>query len=136
MVERTRQAFTVPYEEMTGLGAALGAMADLREQETLSLCKDILEASFADSIGHSVIDVFLNARRPLHLIDIAVQCGQRKRSVLPNGTVRAVIDRLMTTGMIMNLGTPERPRLVLNRDDGRVRILKRMYGPAKLGSLS
>jgi len=132
MVERVTQSYGP--DELTRMGAALGAMANLREEETLSLCREILEAAFPDSLGHDVIHVLLHAKEPLHLIDIAVRCGQQKRAILPNGNLRTIMDKLVKCGILVNLGPPEKPRLILNQSDTRVQILRRMYGSMKFES--
>jgi hypothetical protein len=113
--------------ELSRLGAALGAIADLREEETLSLCREVVEAAFPDSVGHSVLEVLLHSDEPLRLIDIAIRCDRGKRSILPDGKVRSVVDRLAKVGVLVNLGTAEKPRYSLDKGDKRVQILRRMY---------
>jgi hypothetical protein len=113
------------------LGAALGTLADLREAETLSLCREVMEAAFADSIGHAVISALLRSPRPIRLIDLAVQCGRGRRSILPNGEIRVVVDRLIETSAVVIAGGPGRPRYSLNRGERHAEVLSRMYNTVR-----
>ena len=118
-------------EELVRVSHVLSALASLREEEVLSTCRDILEDVFSDSAEYVVIGVLLAARGPLCLREIAAKSDRGKRSVLPNGNIRLVIERLASTGMVVNRGTTERPRYSLDRSDSRVRVLAKMYGPLR-----
>lgn len=124
-----RQAVGYESEEMRKLGAVLAALVEVREEEILSSCKDVLDAAFSDSVGRMVIDVLLASQQPLSLRSIAAKCDSGRRSVLPEGPVRRVVDRLAAFGIVVNLGSSDRPRYLLNDDDRRVQYLQKMYGP-------
>jgi len=122
-------------EELHRLGLALSALADMREEEILSICRQILDTAFPDSIGHDITQVLIHAREPLRLREIAVRCASGRRSILPYGRLRIVIERLVAVGMVINHGTPEKPRYSLDRNDPRVQTLVRMYGPVQFAFL-
>ncbi len=116
-------------EEFRRLGAVLAALVDLREAEILSSCREVIDAAFADSAGGWVMEVLRRSSEPLSLRQLAARCKSGKRSVLPEGRVRMVVDGLSRAGMLVNLGTPEKPRYSLDGEDRRVRVLEKIYGP-------
>lgn len=118
------------------VGAALGAVVDVREAETLSLCREVVEAAFPDSVGHSILEVLLSSSEPLRLIDIATRCERGKHSVLPDGKIRRVVNHLASIGMLANVGTSGRPRYSLDKNDRRVQVLKRMYSSIRYESVA
>ena len=63
----------------------------------------------------------------MSLTEIAAKCGRGKRSILPDGSVRIVLDRLLKVGMVINHGSLKKPRYTLDRGDIRVRTLIKMY---------
>ena len=118
-------------EEFRKLGAVLAALVAVREEEIVSCFREVIDAAFADSPGRLVLEVLRGSVEPLSLRAIASRCGCGKRSVLPEGGVRVVVERLGSAGIVVNLGTPEKPRYSLDAGDKRVQILEKIYGPIR-----
>ncbi|MDA4134104.1 MAG: hypothetical protein OK441_00860 [Thaumarchaeota archaeon] len=123
-------------EEFRKLGAVLAALVAVREEEIASCCREVIDAAFADSPGRQVLEILRGSDEPLSLRDIASKCGSGKRSVLPEGRVRTVMVRLGRAGIVVNRGTPQKPRYSLDAGDRRVEILKKIYGPIRFTNLS
>jgi hypothetical protein len=119
-------------EEFRKLGAVLAALVEVREAEIVSACKEVMDAAFPDSVGRLVIQALREAREPLNLRAIADRCDTGRRSVLPEGRVRVVVSRLAKAGIVVNVGTEEKPRYLLDEGDKRVRILAKLYGPIRV----
>lgn len=111
------------------LGAVIEALASVKEDEIVMYLSEVLEAAFADSIGWVVMDVLLESWEPLSLSAIAERCGCGRRSILPNGEIRSVVNGLVDTGILVNLGTQQRPGYQLNEADGRVRMVAKIVRP-------
>jgi hypothetical protein len=113
------------------IGPAIAVLVDLREEELLSLCKELLDAAFSDSAGKLVIEAMLHASGTMSLRDIALSCDKGRRAIMPDGELRAAVERMVRAGMLLNKGTTEKPRYSLDRGDRRVQVLQRMYGPVR-----
>jgi hypothetical protein len=85
---------------LTGFADSIwySVLADMKEEQILSICREILDSAFPDSVGHVIVDVLIRATAPMALIEVAAKCGRGKRSILPDGSVRIVIDRLVKVG--------------------------------------
>ena len=114
--------------ELRRIGLGLLALADKREEEIISKCMRIVGAGFPDSMGHTVISALLRAGKPLCLSELATTCKASRRSVWPGSRVRVIIESLERNGMVVNLGTPERPRYSLRKDSDEAEMLQKMFG--------
>ena len=99
---------------------------DLREVETLAIFGEVIQAAFAGTIGYAVISALAGTPRPLRLIDIAIECKKGKRSTLPGGEVRRVVERLIRAGVVVRTGGPGRPRYALDRRSRPAEVWLRM----------
>ena len=115
-------------EEFRRLGAFLAALVAVREEEVVSCFRELIEAAFADSPGRLVLEILRGSVEPLSLRAIASRCRSGRRSVLPEGKVRTVVERLGRAGIVVNRGTPEMPRYTLDAGDRRVLVLEKIYG--------
>jgi hypothetical protein len=97
-------------EQYGRLGAMLAALVDIREEEIVSCCREVVDAAFSDSIGRLVLETLLDSYEPMSLGAIAAKCSSGKRSVLPRGRVRIVIERLEKAGTLINIGSEEGKR--------------------------
>jgi hypothetical protein len=123
-------------EEIRKLGAVVAALVAVREEEIVSCIREMIDAAFADSPGRLVLEILRGSVEPLSLKAIAARCGCGRRSVLPEGRVRIVVERLGRAGIVANRGTPEKPRYSLDAGDKRVQILEKIYGPIRFVSRS
>jgi hypothetical protein len=123
-------------EEFRRLGAVLAALVAIREEEIVSCICEVVDAAFADLPGRLVLEILCGSVEPLSLKAIAARCGCGRRSVLPEGRVRIVVERLSGAGIVVNRGTPEKPRYSLDAGDKRVQILEKIYGPIRFVSQS
>jgi hypothetical protein len=119
-------------EEFRRLGAVLAALVAVREEEVVSCFRELIEAAFADSPGRLVLEILRGSVEPLSLRAIASRCRSGRRSVLPEGKVRTVVERLGRAGIVVNRGTPEMPRYTLDAGDRRVLVLEKIYGPTRV----
>jgi hypothetical protein len=119
-------------EEFRRLGAVLAALVAVREEEVVSCFRELIEAAFADSPGRLVLEILRGSVEPLSLRAIASRCRSGRRSVLPEGKVRTVVERLGRAGIVVNRGTPEMPRYTLDAGNRRVLVLEKIYGPTRV----
>ncbi|MDA4137420.1 MAG: hypothetical protein OK449_10540 [Thaumarchaeota archaeon] len=115
------------------IGPVLAVLVDIREEEILSLCRELLDTAFPDSAGKHVIAAMLRASGTMSLREIASGCDRGRRAIMPDGELRAAVERMAREGIIVNKGTPEKPRYSLDGGDRRVQMLRRMYGPMRFG---
>ena len=115
-------------EELRRIGLGLLALANMREEEIISRCMRIVGAGFPDSMGHTVIAALLRVGKPLCLSELATTCKASRRSVWPGSRVRVIIESLEKNGMVVNLGTRERPRYSLRKDSEEAEMLEKMFG--------
>jgi hypothetical protein len=118
--------------EFSRIGPALAILVDVREDEILSLCKELLDEAFHDSAAKLVIDAMLHVRTTMSLRDIALSCDRGRRAIMPTGELRTALERMESAGMIVNNGTTQKPRYSLDEGDRRVQMLQRMYGQVRL----
>ncbi len=123
-------------EELRKIGAVLAALVAVREEEIVSCFREVIDAAFADSPGSLVLEILRGSVEPLSLKAIAASSGYGRRSVLPEGRVRIVVERLGRAGIVVNRGTPEKPRYSLDAGDKRVQILEKIYGTIRFVSQS
>jgi hypothetical protein len=118
-------------EEFRRLGAVLAALVAVREEEIVSCFRELVEAALADSPGRLVLETLHGSVEPLSLRAIASRCGSGRRSVLPEGKVRIVVERLGRAGMVVNRGTPKKPMYSLDAGDKHVQFLEKIHGPIR-----
>lgn len=109
---------------MRQFGRAFRLMEGWIEAGLLSELRDAVVAVYGGSSEHRLLEVLLEEKESLPLYEIASRCGMSRRAVLQAGRIRATLCKLAKEGIVVNAGTQERPRYLLNRGDGRVRFIE------------
>lgn len=107
-------------------GRAFKLMEGWIEAELLWELREAVLAIFGNSLEYKILRVLLGESESLPLYEIALRCRMSRRAVFQDGRIRGTLSWLAKQGILINTGTEERPRYLLNRGDARTRFIEVM----------
>jgi hypothetical protein len=91
--------------------------ADMLESTTRTMI-----VVFGDSPEFRLVEALARAQEALKLSEISSRCGSSERDVSRVGRLRLALARMERSGIVINVGTVQRPRFQLNlvTDEGKL----------------
>src|ERR1700722_1478071 len=115
--------------ELGRIGRQLSYLTEMIESELLSKIVKIQRDIFSDSTEQKLVIALLSAHEPLSLSKIAVECHTTGYAVRRGGILRKILETMEKDSLVRNVGTTDKPRYELNRDDETVRFLVKVFAP-------
>ncbi|MDE1852143.1 MAG: hypothetical protein KGI38_00130 [Thaumarchaeota archaeon] len=97
------------------------------EADLLELARQATEAVFGDSPEFRLARALANAQEALPLYEISIRSNAGRRAVLGSGQLRLALERMEKSGVLVNVGTRQRPRFQLNPKDDKARLLASLF---------
>jgi hypothetical protein len=98
------------------------------EADLVETARRAAEAGFGGSVEFMLVSVLANAESPLPLYEFSVRCRSSRRAVLRFGRLRLALERMEKSGLVINLGSIQRPRYQLNLINDEARLLVSIFG--------
>ena len=95
--------------------------------DLLDETKKAARIAFGDSPELRLVSALANAQRALPLSEIRMRCRAGRRAVLREGRLRLSIERMERFGVVIDVGTPGRPRYQLNQLDDKAKLLLSIF---------
>jgi hypothetical protein len=112
---------------LRSFGRAFRIVEALVKADLLDETKNAANIVFGDSPEYRLVNVLTNAQQPLPLCEVRVRCRAGRRAVLREGRVRLSLERMERFGVVINVGSHERPRYQMNLLDDKAKLLMSIF---------
>ena len=114
---------------MVSFGRAYRMLEAWIEADLTESVMKLMASVFSGSPELRLLEVLARAQEALDFSEIAVRCSVSRNELLRAGRVRLALVRMETSGIVLNVGTKQRPRLQLNLSSKEAKVLLSIFAP-------
>lgn len=127
MIEANEARLEERVRRLAALRSLLEFAEGWKEDELCGRFRVISGSLFRETPEFRLARVLVEASEPLKLSEIAARCGVSRDLVLREGRIRRAIGRMERAGLVLNVGSDDRPRYRLDQTNSAVQLLGRVY---------
>ena len=120
-------------EVSRSLGKTLWMVEVFVRADVIDDAKEAVRIAFGDSLEYRLVSVLANSEHALPLSEIRQRCQAGRRAMLREGRLRLIMERMERFGVLINIGSPGRPRYQLNLLDEGAKMLVSMLSEKRHG---